>query len=203
VSEEAAVLMRPNFVEAIVAPGFVEAGLRMLTEKKNLRLLEIPSLAADEGELDWKRVRGGFVAQTRLGMRFPEDAWRTVTQRQPSAEEMDDLRFAWRAVASVKSNAILLARGGTALGIGAGQMSRVDSSRIAVMKARDNGFDLTGAALASDAFFPFRDGVDAAAEAGVRAIIQPGGSVRDDEVIAAADEHGIAMVFTGRRLFRH
>jgi phosphoribosylaminoimidazolecarboxamide formyltransferase / IMP cyclohydrolase len=203
VTEEAAVLMRPNFVEAIVAPSFVEAGLRMLTEKKNLRLLELPSLAADEGELDFKRVRGGFVAQRRLSMRFPEDGWRVVTQRQPSAEEMEDLRFAWRAVASVKSNAILIARGGTALGIGAGQMSRVDSSRIAVMKARDNGFDLAGAALASDAFFPFRDGVDAAAEAGIRAIIQPGGSVRDEEVVAAADEHGIAMVFTGRRLFRH
>jgi phosphoribosylaminoimidazolecarboxamide formyltransferase/IMP cyclohydrolase len=203
VTEEAAVLLRPNFVEAIVAPSFVEAGLRLLTEKKNLRLLEIPHLASDADELDWKRVRGGFVAQTRLGMSFPEDGWRVVTQRQPSAGEMDDLRFAWRAVASVKSNAILLARGGMALGIGAGQMSRVDSSRIAVMKARDNGFDLAGAALASDAFFPFRDGVDAAAEAGVRAIIQPGGSVRDAEVIAAADEHGIAMVFTGRRLFRH
>ncbi|HYW12786.1 MAG TPA: bifunctional phosphoribosylaminoimidazolecarboxamide formyltransferase/IMP cyclohydrolase [Longimicrobium sp.] len=203
VTEEAAVLMRPNFVEAIVAPSFNEAGLRLLTEKKNLRLLELPALAVDEGELDFKRVRGGFVAQRRLSMRFPEDAWKVVTARQPTAEEMDDLRFAWRAVASVKSNAILLARGGAALGIGAGQMSRVDSSRIAVMKARDNGFDLAGAALASDAFFPFRDGVDAAAEAGIRAIIQPGGSVRDDEVVAAADEHGIAMVFTGRRLFRH
>ncbi|HEY0150803.1 MAG TPA: bifunctional phosphoribosylaminoimidazolecarboxamide formyltransferase/IMP cyclohydrolase, partial [Longimicrobium sp.] len=126
-----------------------------------------------------------------------------ASERAPTDEEMDDLRFAWRAVATVKSNAILLARGGMALGIGAGQMSRVDSSRIAVMKAHDNGFDLAGAALASDAFFPFRDGVDAAAQAGVRAIIQPGGSVRDDEVIAAANEHGIAMVFTGRRLFRH
>ncbi|HEY0037475.1 MAG TPA: hypothetical protein VGB66_12340, partial [Longimicrobium sp.] len=142
-------------------------------------------------------------AQDRLSMRFPEDAWRVASERSPSDEEMDDLRFAWRAVATVKSNAILLARGGMALGIGAGQMSRVDSSRIAVMKARDNGFDLQGASLASDAFFPFRDGVDAAAEAGVRAIIQPGGSVRDAEVIVAADEHGIAMVFTGRRLFRH
>jgi phosphoribosylaminoimidazolecarboxamide formyltransferase/IMP cyclohydrolase len=203
VSEEAAVLMRPQYIEVIAAPGFVEAGLRMLTEKKNLRLLELPSLAGDEDELDFKRVRGGFVAQRRPSTRFPEDGWRVATQRQPSAEEMDDLRFAWRAVAPVKSNAILLARGGMAIGIGAGQMSRVDSSRIAVMKARDNGFDLRGAALASDAFFPFRDGVDAAAEAGVRAIIQPGGSLRDDEVIAAADEHGIAMVFTGRRLFRH
>ena len=203
VTEAAAVLMRPNFVEAIVAPGFDEAGLRLLAEKKNLRLLELPSSSMDEGELDFKRVRGGFVAQRRLSMRFPEDAWKAVTQRPPTPEEMDDLRFAWRAVASVKSNAILVARGGTALGIGAGQMSRVDSSRIAVMKARDNGFDLAGAALASDAFFPFRDGVDAAAQAGIGAIIQPGGSVRDDEVIAAADEHGITMVFTGRRLFRH
>jgi phosphoribosylaminoimidazolecarboxamide formyltransferase/IMP cyclohydrolase len=203
VSEEAAVLMRPKYIEVIAAPSYAEAGLRMLTEKKNLRLLELPSLAGDDDGLDWKRVHGGFVAQRRPSLRFPEDGWRAVTQRQPTPEEMDDLRFAWRAVASVKSNAILLARGGMALGIGAGQMSRVDSSRIAVMKARDNGFDVAGAALASDAFFPFRDGVDAVAEAGVRAIVQPGGSLRDDEVIAAANEHGIAMVFTGRRLFRH
>jgi phosphoribosylaminoimidazolecarboxamide formyltransferase/IMP cyclohydrolase len=116
---------------------------------------------------------------------------------------MDDLRFAWAAVYGVKSNAILLARDGGTLGIGAGQMSRVDSSKIAVRKAREAGLDLQGAALASDAFFPFRDGVDAAADAGVKAIVEPGGSVRDEEVIAAADEHGIAMVFTGRRLFRH
>ncbi|HEX6751085.1 MAG TPA: bifunctional phosphoribosylaminoimidazolecarboxamide formyltransferase/IMP cyclohydrolase [Longimicrobium sp.] len=202
VGEEAAALLRPNFVEAIVAPSFHEAALKVLTEKKNLRLIVLPPSDAGD-DLDFKRVRGGFVVQTRLSMRFPEDEWRVVTKRSPEPEELDDLRFAWRAVASVKSNAILLARGGTALGIGAGQMSRVDSSRIAVMKARDNGFDLAGAALASDAFFPFRDGVDAAAGAGVRAIIQPGGSVRDEEVIAAADEHGIAMVFTGRRLFRH
>jgi phosphoribosylaminoimidazolecarboxamide formyltransferase/IMP cyclohydrolase len=204
VTEQAAVLLRPNFVEAIVAPSFAEAALRLLAEKKNLRLIQITVSASevDEG-LDYKRVRGGFVVQERMSMRFDEAGWRVATERAPSAEEMDDLRFAWRAVASVKSNAILLARGGMALGIGAGQMSRVDSSRIAVMKARDNGFDLAGAALASDAFFPFRDGVDAAAEAGVRAIIQPGGSVRDAEVVAAADEHGIAMVFTGRRLFRH
>jgi phosphoribosylaminoimidazolecarboxamide formyltransferase/IMP cyclohydrolase len=202
VTEQAAVLLRPNFVEAIVAPSFHEAALKLLAEKKNLRLLEVPS-GVDDGGADFKRVRGGFVAQDRLSMRFPEDGWRVVTRRAPTDEEMADLRFAWRAVAAVKSNAILLARGGQALGIGAGQMSRVDSSRLAVMKARENGFDLAGAALASDAFFPFRDGVDAAAGAGVRAIVQPGGSVRDDEVVAAADEHGIAMVFTGRRLFRH
>ena len=203
VTEQAAVLLRPNFVEAIVAPSFAEAALRMLAEKKNLRLITLPAAGGGAGETDFKRVRGGFVAQDRLAMRFPEDAWTVATERAPTAEEMEDLRFAWRAVATVKSNAILLARDGMAVGIGAGQMSRVDSSRIAVMKAGDNGFDLAGAALASDAFFPFRDGVDAAAAAGVRAIIQPGGSVRDDEVIAAANEHGIAMVFTGRRLFRH
>jgi phosphoribosylaminoimidazolecarboxamide formyltransferase / IMP cyclohydrolase len=205
VTEEAAVLLRPNFVEAVVAPGFHPAGLRLLQEKKNLRLLELPGGgAAGAGSgLDYKRVRGGFLAQRRMSMRFPEDGWHVATRRAPTPEELDDLRFAWRAVATVKSNAILLARGGMALGIGAGQMSRVDSSRIAVMKARDQGFDLAGAVLASDAFFPFRDGVDAAAEAGVRAIVQPGGSVRDPEVVAAADEHGVAMVFTGRRLFRH
>jgi phosphoribosylaminoimidazolecarboxamide formyltransferase/IMP cyclohydrolase len=116
---------------------------------------------------------------------------------------MDDLSFAWSAVFGVKSNAIVLARGGATLGIGAGQMSRVDSSRLAVQKAKDQGLDLTGCALASDAFFPFRDGVEAAAAAGVRSIVQPGGSVRDEEVIVAADQAGIAMVFTGRRLFRH
>jgi len=202
VTEEAAVLLRPNFVEAVVAPSFHERALALLQEKKNLRLIVVPPSSAGD-EVDYKRVLGGFVAQARLSMRFPEDGWRVATERQPSDEEMSDLRFAWRAVATVKSNAILLARGGQALGIGAGQMSRVDSSRIAVMKARDNGFDLAGAALASDAFFPFRDGVDAAAEAGVRAIIQPGGSMRDAEVVAAANEHGVAMVFTGRRLFRH
>jgi phosphoribosylaminoimidazolecarboxamide formyltransferase/IMP cyclohydrolase len=129
--------------------------------------------------------------------------WTVATQRNPDDDEWDDLRFAWAAVFGVKSNAILFASGGATLGIGAGQMSRVDSSRIAVQKAADVGLDLTGAVLASDAFFPFRDGVDAAAEAGVRAIVQPGGSMRDEEVIEAADEHGMAMVFTGQRLFRH
>ena len=128
-----------------------------------------------------------------------------VTARAPTEAELADLSFAWAAVAGVKSNAILLAKGLATVGIGAGQTSRVDSSRLAVQKARDHGLapELEGCALASDAFFPFRDGVDAAAEAGAGAIIQPGGSIRDEEVIAAADEHGIAMVFTGRRLFRH
>jgi phosphoribosylaminoimidazolecarboxamide formyltransferase/IMP cyclohydrolase len=129
--------------------------------------------------------------------------WKVVTARAPDTGEVEDLSFAWSAIYGVKSNAILIARQGATLGIGAGQMSRVDSSRLAVQKAGDQGLSIEGAVLASDAFFPFRDGVDAAVEAGIRAIIQPGGSVRDEEVIAAADEAGIAMVFTGRRLFRH
>ncbi len=202
VTEVAATLLRPNFVEALVAPGFAEGALDLLREKKNLRLLVLP-LASDTGDLDWKRVRGGFLAQERLAMRFPEEEWRVASRREPTPNEWRDLRFAWRAVAMVKSNAILLARDRMVLGIGAGQMSRVDASRLAVLKAADNAHDLVGAALASDAFFPFRDGVDTAGRAGIAAIIQPGGSVRDSEVIAAADEHGIAMVFTGRRLFRH
>lgn len=203
VSERVAVLLRPLFVEVVVAPSYAPRALEMLQEKKNLRLIALDAGPAGPDSLDWKRVRGGFAVQQRMSPRFPEDDWRVATERAPSAAELRDLRFAWRAVAAVKSNAILLARDGMALGIGAGQMSRVDASRVAVLKARDQGFDLAGAALASDAFFPFRDGIDAAAEAGVRAIIQPGGSVRDEETIAAANEHGIAMIFTGRRLFRH
>jgi phosphoribosylaminoimidazolecarboxamide formyltransferase / IMP cyclohydrolase len=191
------------FLEIVVAPSFDDDAFELLARKKNLRLMTLPAERAAEGELDYKRVRGGFLVQSRMSMHFDEAAWRTVTTRQPTATEMDDLRFAWRACASVKSNAIVIARDGRTIGIGAGQMSRVDSSRIAVMKAQDQNAEIGGAALASDAFFPFRDGVDAAAEAGVYCIIQPGGSVRDDEVIAAADEHGMAMVFTGRRVFRH
>ena len=153
-----------------------------------------------------RSVYGGMLAQTPPSPPFYGTSkvnWSVATDRSPDEAEWDDLRFAWAAVFGVKSNAILFASGGATLGIGAGQMSRVDSSRIAVQKAADAGLDLTGAVLASDAFFPFRDGVDAAAEAGVRAIVQPGGSMRDDEVIEAANEHGMAMVFTEQRLFRH
>ncbi|MGH7483251.1 MAG: bifunctional phosphoribosylaminoimidazolecarboxamide formyltransferase/IMP cyclohydrolase, partial [Longimicrobiales bacterium] len=166
-------------------------------------LIELPVERPGDDELDYKRVRGGLLAQSRLSMAFPEDDWKVVTRRTPTDAEWRDLRFAWRAVAAVKSNAIVLAKHERTVGIGAGQMSRVDASRLAVMKAADQDADLRGAVLASDAFFPFRDGVDAAAEQGVGAIIQPGGSVRDAEVIAAADEHDVAMAFTGRRVFRH
>jgi phosphoribosylaminoimidazolecarboxamide formyltransferase / IMP cyclohydrolase len=191
------------FLEIVIAPAFDPDALERLTRKKNLRLIELPVSAAAVDELDFKRVRGGFLVQQRMSMHFAESAWKVVSTRAPAAREMDDMRFAWRACASVKSNAIVLARDGRTIGIGAGQMSRVDASRLAVMKARDQNVDTTGTALASDAFFPFRDGIDAAAEAGVSCIIQPGGSVRDAEVIAAANEHGITMVFTGRRVFRH
>ena len=202
VTPAAAEAMSTHFLEVIVAPHFHPEALEVLQQKKNIRLIELPVTPAGP-ERDYKRVRGGLLVQTRMSMRFPEDGWRVVTKRAPDEREWRDLRFAWRAAAVVKSNAIVLAKAQRTVGIGAGQMSRVDSSRIAVMKAHDQDVDLHGAVVASDAFFPFRDGVDAAAEAGATAIIQPGGSVRDEEVIQAADEHDVAMVLTGRRVFRH
>ena len=150
-----------------------------------------------------KAVRGGILMQECASPRLDDTNWQIVTKRQPTRAEHVDLLFAWRAVASVKSNAIVLAKDGATVGIGAGQMSRVDAAFLAIHKARGAGHDTIGTALGSDAYFPFRDGVEQAAAAGVRAIVQPGGSVRDAEVIAAADEAGIAMVFTGRRTFRH
>jgi phosphoribosylaminoimidazolecarboxamide formyltransferase/IMP cyclohydrolase len=194
------------FVECVVAPAFSDEAAEILGRKKNLRLLE-GTARWGAGDLDFKRVRGGFVAQdsAMAGIQSAgsSDLWNVVTRRSATAEERTDLEFAWKAVASVKSNAIVLARGGATVGIGAGQMSRVDASFMAAYKARDAGHDTAGTVLGSDAFFPFRDGVDQAAAAGDTAIIQPGGSVRDEEVIAAADEHGIAMIFTGKRQFRH
>jgi phosphoribosylaminoimidazolecarboxamide formyltransferase/IMP cyclohydrolase len=200
-TERVAELMGNTFYEIVIAPSFPDSALARFRQKKNLRLIELPIAPATGW--DYKRVHGGLLVQNRMRMEFGEDDWKVVSSRKPSPGEMADLRFAWRVAAAVKSNAIVIARDNRTLGIGAGQMSRVDSSRIAVMKAHDQKADLNGAALASDAFFPFRDGVDAAAMAGVKAIIQPGGSVRDEEVISAANEHGIAMVFTGRRVFRH
>jgi len=200
VSGDAARAMVELFVEAVVAPRFQPEAIEVLTAKKNLRVIEVPR--ADD-RLDYKRVRCGFLVQDRLTFNPDERAWTVPTKRAPTDAEMNDLRFAWAAVASVKSNAILLAKDRAAIGIGAGQMSRVDSSMLAVHKAQTAGHDTHGAVLASDAFFPFRDGVDAAAKAGITAIIQPGGSVRDDEVIKAAVEHGMAMVMTGVRQFRH
>lgn len=190
------------FVECLVAPELSDEAVEILGRKKNLRVLEGRARWAPGG-FDAKRVRGGFLVQERPTVDGGRESWRVVTRRAPTPQEYADLLFAWRAVASVKSNAIVLARGGATIGIGAGQMSRVDASFMAVHKARGAGHETAGAVLGSDAFFPFRDGVDQAAEAGITAIVQPGGSVRDEEVIAAADEQGMAMVFTGKRLFRH
>jgi phosphoribosylaminoimidazolecarboxamide formyltransferase/IMP cyclohydrolase len=202
VDDAAAEVVSSLFVECVVAPSFSAGALEILGRKKNLRVLE-GTAHWDRQAMDYKRVRGGMLVQQRPPAAIDDTSWTVVTKRQPTSEERRDLLFAWRAVASVKSNAIVLARDGATIGIGAGQMSRVDAAFMAVHKAASAGHATTGSSLGSDAFFPFRDGVDQAAEAGVRAIVQPGGSVRDAEVIAAADEHDIAMVFTGTRLFRH
>jgi phosphoribosylaminoimidazolecarboxamide formyltransferase/IMP cyclohydrolase len=203
VDRAAAEAMQDLFVEVVVAPAFTDDALAVLRVKKNLRVVRLPRPDAAPA-LDFKRIRGGFLAQDRFRYdAVDETGWKVATKRQPSSVEWSDLRFAWAAVGIVKSNAILLARNEAAIGIGAGQMSRVDAAFLAVHKARQQGHDPRGAALASDAFFPFRDGVDEAAAAGITAIIQPGGSVRDAEVIAAADDLGLAMVFTGTRKFRH
>jgi len=201
VDEETAEVVSSLFVECIVAPSFSAGALEALGRKKNLRVLEGRAEWRPHA-LDYKRVRGGFLAQERADRDAVEE-WRVVTKRQPSDDELKDLKFAWRAVGSVKSNAIVLARAGATIGIGAGQMSRVDAAFLSVHKARLVGHDTKGSVMGSDAFFPFRDGVEQAAEAGVAAIVQPGGSVRDEEVIKAADEYNIAMVFTGKRQFRH
>jgi len=202
VDMETAEAVSSLFVECIVAPSFSDEALEILGRKKNLRVLEGKAQWKDHA-LDYKRVRGGFLVQERARPMSEIGGWTVVTKRHPTEEERENLTFAWRAVGSVKSNAILIARDGATIGIGAGQMSRVDAAFLSVHKARLAGHDTHGAVLGSDAFFPFRDGVEQAAEAGITAIVQPGGSVRDAEVIAAADEHNIAMVFTGQRQFRH
>lgn len=192
------------FVECIVAPQFSAGAVEILGRKKNLRVLEgRAGLSHSDNHLDYKRVRGGVLVQERAPSIIDDSGWTLMTKRKPTDAEYKDLLFAWRAVASVKSNAIVLARDGATIGIGAGQMSRVDAAFLAAHKAALAGHATADAALGSDAYFPFRDGIDQAAEAGVRAIVQPGGSVRDAEVIAAADAHGMAMLFTGKRQFRH
>ena len=190
------------FVEVVAAPSFHDDALAVFGAKKQLRVVELP-VSRGAGSLDFKRVRGGFLVQDQFEFDPSDHDWKVATDRQPSEREWNDLRFAWAAVASVKSNAIVLARDEMAIGIGAGQMSRVDSAFLAVHKARQHGHDPAGSVLASDGFFPFADGVEQAAAAGVTAIIQPGGSVRDAEVVEAANGHGMTMVVTGRRQFRH
>ncbi|GIW51377.1 MAG: bifunctional purine biosynthesis protein PurH [Gemmatimonadales bacterium] len=202
VDQAAARAMAELFVEVVVAPAFEPAALELFKKRKNLRVVQLPA-TGELPSLDFKGVRGGLLVQDRFRFDPREATWKVATDRAPTDDEWRDLRFAWRAVASVKSNAILLARDETAVGIGAGQMSRVDAVFLAIHKARQAGHDPTGAVLASDAFFPFPDGVEEAGRAGVTAVIQPGGSVRDAEVIEAANRCGMAMVLTGKRQFRH
>ena len=200
--ETARVICERQFVEVIIAPLVSSAASAAVAKKKNVRLLvcgEWPAAATPR--LDFKRVTGGLLVQD-ADLRLVETV-RTVTKREPTAQELQDLLFTWRVAKSVKSNAIVYGRDGRTIGVGAGQMSRVNSARIAVIKAELAGLTVPGSVMASDAFFPFRDGIDSAAAAGITAVIQPGGSLRDEEAIAAADEHGMAMVFTGMRHFRH
>jgi len=191
-----------QFVEVIVAPKVSADARRAVAGKKNIRLLECGFWTPElRPRLDFKRVTGGLLVQ-EADLRLTQEL-RVVSQRQPTAKELEDLLFAWRVAKFVKSNAILYARDLATIGVGAGQMSRVNSARIAAIKAEQAGLEVPGAVMASDAFFPFRDGIDNAAQVGITAVIQPGGSMRDDEAIAAADEHDMAMIFTGMRHFRH
>lgn len=192
-----------QFAEVILAPGFSAEALAIFAEKKNLRLLDVSSHwpSKRQPSMNFKPVVGGLLVQERdLGS---IDELKVVTEREPTLKELEDLAFAWKVAKYVKSNAIVYAKDGRTIGVGAGQMSRVYSAKIAGIKAADENLEVKGSVMASDAFFPFRDGIDAAAKAGITAVIQPGGSVRDEEVIAAANEAGIAMVFTGMRHFLH
>lgn len=192
-----------QFVEVLLAPTFSDAALDVLAGKPSIRVLEIKNDGHQQQGWQFSAIRGGALLQEWDIGQIDNGNLNIVSEREPSHDELKDLLFAWQAVKAVKSNAIVLARNRATIGIGAGQTSRVYAAKLAVMKAQDEGFSVADSVLASDAFFPFRDGVDAAAAAGVKAIIQPGGSVRDQEVIDAANEHGIAMIFTGMRHFRH
>ena len=203
-ADTAAAIVERQFVEVIIAPEVDEAALAACAGKQNIRVLACGQWGDRRpAEWDFKRVAGGLLIQDRdIGEVAPGDL-KVVSKRSPTAAEMRDLQFAWKVAKFVKSNAIVYCRDNMTIGIGAGQMSRVYSARIAGIKAADEKLEVKGSVMASDAFFPFRDGIDAAADAGISAVIEPGGSMRDDEVIAAADEHGMAMVFTGMRHFRH
>jgi phosphoribosylaminoimidazolecarboxamide formyltransferase / IMP cyclohydrolase len=200
----AATIVERQFLEVIVAPSLSAEALEAFARKPNIRVLETGPLADPATpSLRLQQVEGGVLLQDKDVAMLTKDGLRVVSKRQPSAQELDDALFAWRVIRFVKSNAIIYCRDGATLGIGAGQMSRVMSARIAAWKACEAKLDIRGSAMASDAFFPFRDGIDAAATHGISVVIQPGGSMRDDEVIRAADEHGMAMLFTGVRHFRH
>ncbi len=195
-------IVERQFVEVIIAPKVSAAASEIVAAKKNVRLLECGQWSKEPAQrLDFKRVTGGLLVQGADLSLYNE--LKVVTKRAPTEAEMADLLFAWRVAKFVKSNAIVYAKGKMTIGVGAGQMSRINSARIAAIKAEHAGLQVSGSVMASDAFFPFRDGIDSAAQSGIVAVIQPGGSMRDEEVIAAADEHGMAMVFTGMRHFRH
>jgi phosphoribosylaminoimidazolecarboxamide formyltransferase/IMP cyclohydrolase len=200
--ETAKAIVERQFVEVIIAPKVSQAAIDICAAKKNVRLLECGQWPAQPGNrLDFKRVNGGLLVQ-EADLALSNEI-KVVTKRAPTEDEMRALLFAWRVAKYVKSNAIVYVKDDMTIGVGAGQMSRVNSARIAGIKAEHAGLSVPGSVMASDAFFPFRDGIDNAAQAGIKAVIQPGGSMRDEEVIAAADEHGMAMVFTGMRHFRH
>jgi phosphoribosylaminoimidazolecarboxamide formyltransferase/IMP cyclohydrolase len=200
----ASAICEKQFVEVIIAPSVSEEAVAVVTAKKNVRLLECGTWGTERPQdFDYKRVNGGLLIQDRDNGMVAEKDLKVVSERVPNADEMSDMMFAWKVAKMVKSNAIIYSKNNRTIGVGAGQMSRINSARIAGIKAEHAGLEVKGAVMASDAFFPFRDGIDNAAEAGISCVIQPGGSMRDDEVIAAANEHGMAMVFTGMRHFRH
>ncbi|MBE5146390.1 bifunctional phosphoribosylaminoimidazolecarboxamide formyltransferase/IMP cyclohydrolase [Vibrio parahaemolyticus] len=202
-AETASAIVERQFVEVIIAPSVSAEAIEVVAAKKNVRLLECGEWSTKTTGFDVKRVNGGLLVQDRDQGMVRLDDLKVVSKRQPTEEELKDALFCWKVAKYVKSNAIVYAKGDMTIGVGAGQMSRVYSAKIAGIKAADEGLEVAGSVMASDAFFPFRDGIDAAAEAGIKCVIQPGGSMRDDEVIAAADEHGMAMIFTGMRHFRH
>jgi len=203
-SATASAIIERQFVEVLAAPSVSAEAVRVLASKPNVRVLSLGDLSrSPAGELEYRSVTGGLLAQTRDTRGITSADLTVVTRRKPTVVELADLQFAWRVCKFVKSNAIVFAHRQSTIGVGAGQMSRVYSTRVAAMKAADEKLPVSGSVMASDAFFPFRDGVDVAAEYGIRAVIQPGGSRKDAEVIAAADEHDMAMVFTGIRHFRH
>ena len=202
-AETARTIIDRQFVEVIVAPTIAAGAEPVLAEKKNVRVLATGEWDTAGNAFDFKKVSGGLLVQTADDGVIAESDLKVVTDRAPDTDQLRDLLFAWKVAKFVKSNAIVFCKDGMTIGVGAGQMSRVYSTRIAAIKAADEGLSVKGSVVASDAFFPFRDGIDSAAEHGISAIIQPGGSMRDDEVIAAANEHGLAMVFTGMRHFRH
>ncbi|MDM7862217.1 bifunctional phosphoribosylaminoimidazolecarboxamide formyltransferase/IMP cyclohydrolase [Alteromonas sp. ASW11-36] len=203
-AQTATAIIERQFVEVIIAPSVAEDALAVCSAKQNVRVLACGDWQGQLTEgYDFKRVNGGLLVQDRDFGMVEMDDLKVVTKVQPTEEQLRDLMFTWKVAKYVKSNAIVYCKDGMTIGVGAGQMSRVYSAKIAGIKAADENLTVAGSVMASDAFFPFRDGIDAAAEAGVKAVIQPGGSMRDEEVIAAADEHGIAMVFTGMRHFRH